>query len=403
MYYLLMFNCIIIHCIIDIEDRDEYAVQEGVSLLSTYGARPVKILKFDIKKIHPSTYISKGKIDLVLEALIEHQVDFIFWNHNIRDRNQRELEKILKKPIFDRVKIILEIFKARASSAEEKLQVEMATRKYERSKIVKAWSHLERQRGASNTVGGPGEKQIELDRRMLEEKIKTCSTKLAKLKTSREQQRKSRTGVPIVSIVGYTNVGKSTLASILTSKDLFVEDKLFATLTTNIKKSSWSPGILIADTVGFIRNFPALLSNAFASTLEEIKYSTLILHVRDIRMPCEERYSQIVIDAIQKLGAGDIPRITVWSKWDLTREEGYIDPENKEQSKIEITGDLQYKLETFIEGENMIEKIPTIKTNGLPEGVHISSHTGYGIENLKSLINKYCEKKISYQEEEIED
>lgn len=307
---------IMIHCKIDVEDYSQYAIDEGVSLLDTYNSNVVELFVFEVKKIHPATYIRKGQVDQVLEAINRLKPDFIFWNHNILHRNQRELEILFKTPILDRTRVILEIFKMRASSSEEKLQVELAYKKYARTKLVRAWSHLERQRGSSSTVGGPGERQLELDRRMLDDKIKVYTQKLKKLQVTRQQQRKSRATMPIVSIMGYTNVGKSTLFNAITNNNVLAEDKLFATLTPNVRKFAQNPKLLIADTVGFIRNFPPLLTNAFASTLEEIKYSRMIIHMRDIGMPLEERYSETVLDMIEKLGAGDVPRLTVWSKWD---------------------------------------------------------------------------------------
>lgn len=340
-----MKTCIIIHCAIEVEDFDQYAIDEGIALLDTYGAKAMSVCKFKVRDVKSATYIGKGQVEQVLTAITDHNADFVFWNHNIKQRNQRELERALKKPIFDRTKIILDIFQARAVSSEEKLQVELAAKKYARTKIVKAWSHLERQRGSSSTVGGPGEQQLELDRRILDEKIKVYTKKLKKLRISREQQRKVRTGAPIISIVGYTNVGKTTLFNLLTKENKLAEDKLFATLTPKISKFAIDNRILIADTVGFIRNFPALLTNAFATTLEEIKYSCLILHVRDIRMPKEERYSEAVIDILHNLGAAQIPRISVWSKWDAVPSD-------------------------------------TVQ----PEGVCISSHNGLGIDELKKQI-----------------
>lgn len=274
----------------------------------------------------------------------KHKIAFIFWNQIINFRNQRTLEKEFKLPILDRARIILDIFEARARSSEEQLQVKLALQRYNRSRITKAWTHLERQSKMAN-IGGPGEKQLELDRRIIDQKIKMYEEKLKKVANSRYQQRKNRLGIPMVALVGYTNVGKTTLFNLITSSNDLAEDKLFATLGPHIRKihlEDPNKPLLISDTVGFIRNFPSLLANAFLSTLEEVKYASLILHIRDVRMPFE-RYSQIVLDNIYKICKPDyksknndkqvetsgylkvdeseVPPIwNVWNKWDRETE-----------------------------------------------------------------------------------
>lgn len=318
-------KAILVHCRYkDVEDYTEYSVQEGEALLDTFGAESMRNLVFNIKEINPATYISKGQIEKVLQAIEELNPEFIFWNHIINRRHQRELEKIFKKPIFDRARLILDIFRARARSSEEKLQVELAYKVYERSRIVGAWSHLERQRGSMSKVGGPGEKQLELDRRMIDSKIKVYKRKLKDVYKTRKNQRKTRSNIPIIALVGYTNVGKTTLFNLLTKSQDLAEDKLFATLGTHVKRMFIEAGnppkyALLSDTVGFIRDFPTSLQNAFAATLEELKYATLILHVRDLQMPFEDRYAQNILNTIKKIGA-TAPIWNVWSKVDLTPE-----------------------------------------------------------------------------------
>ena len=318
-------KCILIHCRYkDLEDYTEYSISEGESLINTFGATNLTRLVFQIREINPSSYISKGHIEKTISAIEEFKPDFIFWNHLISRRHQRELEQVLKKPIFDRARLILDIFRNRATSAEEKLQVELAYKEYERSRIVGAWSHLERQRGSISTVGGPGEKQLELDRRIIDNKIKVYKRKLQEIYKTRANQRKARSGIPLVSLVGYTNVGKTTLFNLLTKSSDLAENKLFATLAPHVKRFFLQDGdppkyALLSDTVGFIRDFPSSLENAFAATLEELKYASLILHVRDLQMPFENRYSEAILAVLKKIGVTS-PIIDVWNKCDLLTE-----------------------------------------------------------------------------------
>lgn len=311
---------VMIHCMTEAEDYTQYAVDEGVSLLDTYmPGLKVEPMRFNINKVSARTFLTKGRIERVQQYIEEHKPDFVFWNHNINHRHQRALETEFNIPVYDRIKIILEIFQARAKSSEEKLRVALAYKEYQRSRVTHAWSHLERQRGGMSKVGGPGEKQLELDKRMIDSAIDTYKRKLLKVATSRDVRRSSRANMPMIAIVGYTNVGKTTLFNLLTKSNDLAEDKLFATLDPHTRRAFLPQvgTVLMSDTVGFIRNFPASLKNAFASTLEEIKYAKLILHVHNAMMPLEHKYAQEVINILKYIGADHIPIIDVWNKCDI--------------------------------------------------------------------------------------
>lgn len=357
-----------IHCINSLEDSTDYAVEEGISLVHTLDLNvEIEIIKFNIRRISPGTYLGKGRVQKIKEYIEEYKPAFIFWNQNIQHTHQRELEREWKIKIYDRTRIILDIFNARAKSAEEKTQIGLAYKEYELARVTHAWSHLERQRGNLGKTGGPGEKQLELDKRMILHRIKIYKNKLRQIKQNREVQRRQRLKVPIIAIVGYTNVGKSTLFNLLTKSSSLVEDKLFATLNPHTRKAFFHGigNILISDTVGFIRKFPASLENAFAATLEENRYASLILFVRTSQMPFEERYSKEIIRILKKVGADSIPIIHVWNKIDLetpkmTEHDGMKDGQNNAEDAMNHT-----------------------------DSVYISAKTGQGVDQLRSNITKH--------------
>ncbi|MEO1640348.1 MAG: GTPase HflX [Pseudomonadota bacterium] len=300
----------------------EPALEEGVSLaaalpdLQVVGADIVRL-----PRIHPGRLFGTGKIAELKSVFHDAEVELVLVDGPVTPVQQRNLEKEWGVKLLDRTGLILEIFSDRARTAEGVLQVEMAALSYQRTRLVRAWTHLERQRGGLGFVGGPGETQIEADRRAIDEQLNRLRKQLAKVVKTRELHRASRAKVPfpIVALVGYTNAGKSTLFNRLTGAEVFAKDMLFATLDPTMRKIDLPTGdeVIMSDTVGFISNLPTELVAAFRATLEEVLDADLILHVRDISHPQTEEQAEDVQAILQSLGvAEEAPLIEVWNKID---------------------------------------------------------------------------------------
>ena len=308
------------------ETEANFKHEEAVSLstalpeLELAGSQIVKISSF-----RPSAIFTKQK-QKELHRLIEfNNANIVFMNCSVSPVQQKNLEKAWNVKILDRTSLILEIFSNRAATREGVLQVEMATLSYQRTRLVRAWTHLERQRGGLGFVGGPGETQIESDKRAIDSQLKSLRGQLRKVVKTRElhRKRRSKTAMPIVSLVGYTNAGKSTLFNKLTNEDVLCKDMLFATLDPTVRISKLRSGfsVIMSDTVGFISDLPTELIASFSSTLEEVLNSDVVLHVRDISHPNSGSHSQDVSDILQRIGLDDnIPVLEVWNKIDLHPE-----------------------------------------------------------------------------------
>nr|WP_108023670.1 GTPase HflX [Rhodovulum kholense] len=269
-----------------------------------------------------------GKIDELKERLTEAEVELVLIDGPVSPVQQRNLEKAWKVKILDRTGLILEIFADRARTREGVLQVELAALSYQRTRLVRAWTHLERQRGGLGFVGGPGETQIEADRRAIDEAITRIRRQLSKVVKTRDLHRAARRKVPfpIVALVGYTNAGKSTLFNRLTGAEVLAKDMLFATLDPTMRAVALPTGlkVILSDTVGFISDLPTQLVAAFRATLEEVLEADLILHVRDIAHPDSEAQAEDVRAILADLGvARETPQIEVWNKTDL------LDPDRR--------------------------------------------------------------------------
>ena len=294
-----------------------------------------------IEKISPKEFFGGGKIDELSINFKSQKIDLVIINSQISPVQQRNLEKKWQVKILDRTALILEIFSDRAVTKEGVLQVEMAALSYQRSRLVRSWTHLERQRGGLGFVGGPGETQIEADKRAIDHHLVRLKRQLDKIKKTRDLHRKSRAKVPfpIIALVGYTNAGKSTLFNLLTGADEFAENMLFATLDPKMRavKLNSKLKIIISDTVGFISDLPTELVAAFRATLEEVLAADLILHVRDIAHKNTELQVLEVEKVLHSLGiSGSTPILEIWNKIDIIESEKKISLKNiaKRRSRV---------------------------------------------------------------------
>lgn len=301
----------------EIEDQ----LAELTELARTAGARVEKIFLQSRPTPDPATYIGKGKVEEIHQWLELHPVHLALFNDQLTPTQARNLENTLKVKIVDRTQLILQIFAQHARTRQARLQVELAQLEYMLPRLTRMWTHLSKQYGGIGTKG-PGEKQIEADRRMLRSRITTLKKKLLQIAEQRLQQRKSRSKFLRFALVGYTNAGKSTLANTLTAEKLYTADQLFATLDTTtraIRLPSGRPAVL-SDTVGFIRNLPPSLLSSFHSTLAEILEADVLIHVVDISHPNYEQHIATVEETLQLLGAQQKPVITVFNKLDALED-----------------------------------------------------------------------------------
>lgn len=310
---------------VSVQDGDdtEESLNELEELVQTAGAVTVGRLIQNREQIHPGTYIGKGKIEELKELAFRLDATGIVCDDELSPAQLRNLEQELDMKVMDRTLIILDIFAARASTSEGKIQVELAQLKYRLARLVGLRSSLSRLGGGIGTRG-PGEKKLEMDRRLVKDRIAQLNRELADVKRHREvaRARRSRNQVPVAAIVGYTNAGKSTLLNTLTDAGVLEEDKLFATLdpTTRALELSGGRQILLTDTVGFIRKLPHHLIEAFRSTLEEAKYADIILHVVDASNPRMEQQMHVVYETLASLGVTDKTVVTLFNKADCLEE-----------------------------------------------------------------------------------
>lgn len=298
---------------------DDAELEEFAELARSAGATVATVLTARIDKPNPALLIGTGKLDEVKAACEATGADLVLVNHHLTPGQERNLEKALERRVVDRTGLILDIFAQRARSHDGKLQVELAQLKHMATRLVRGWTHLERQRGGSIGLRGPGETQLETDRRLLQKRVDMLQKRLAKVQVQRDQMRRARvrSEVPRVALVGYTNAGKSTLFNALTGADAYAADQLFATLDPTVRRIALASGpLVLADTVGFVRDLPHELVAAFRSTLSEAREADLLLHVIDAADPLREERIRQVDAVLAEIGAGDIPQLLVFNKID---------------------------------------------------------------------------------------
>ncbi|HZD25066.1 MAG TPA: GTPase HflX [Alphaproteobacteria bacterium] len=287
----------------------EARLEEAVGLAQAIGLEVVAAELARLTRPRPATLLGGGLVERYAAQVPEREIEVVVIDGVLSPVQQRNLEKAWHCKVIDRTGLILEIFAERARTREGRLQVELAQLTYQRSRLVRSWTHLERQRGGLGTVGGPGETQIEADRRMIDERVVRLRRELEEVSRTRELQRKNRREAPwpVVALVGYTNAGKSTLFNRLTGAEVFAEDQLFATLDPTMRGITLPSGrrVILSDTVGFISDLPTHLVAAFRATLEEVLEASIILHVRDITHPDTEAQKADVLAVLRDLGLGE--------------------------------------------------------------------------------------------------
>jgi GTPase len=307
---------------------DPEDLQEFTQLALSAGAQPVATVLGRRERPDPRYFVGSGKAAELRTAALAHNADVVLVDHALTPSQERNLEKLIERRVLDRNGLILDIFAQRARSFEGKLEVELAQLRHVATRLVRGWTHLERQKGGIG-LRGPGETQLETDRRIIAQRVRVLSRRLAKLKQQRETGRQMRAQIPVPSLalVGYTNAGKSTLFRALTGADAYVADQLFATLDPTVRRITLPGGTaaVVADTVGFIRELPHELVAAFQSTLTEARAATLLLHVVDASNPRRDAQLAQVNAVLEEIGARGIPQLIVYNKIDRLETASRID------------------------------------------------------------------------------
>ncbi len=314
-------------------------LDELAFLTETAGVKPVRRFTQRLENPDKATYIGSGKTQQIKKYVDENNIDMVIFDDELSPSQMRNLQEEIGKKILDRTNLILDIFASRAKTAHAKTQVELAYYNYMLPRLTGMWTHLERQRGGTGTRGGSGEKEIETDRRNIRKKITALKEQLSNIDRQMATQRKNRGEMIRVALVGYTNVGKSTIMNLLSKSDVFAENKLFATLDTTVRKVVvGNLPFLLSDTVGFIRKLPTHLVESFKSTLDEVREADILIHVVDISHPHFEDQINVVSQTLTDIGAFDKPTIMVFNKVDaytfIEKEADDLTPSTKENISL---------------------------------------------------------------------
>ena len=337
-------------------------------LVQSAGVKRFRVVKGRRKRPDAKLYAGRGKVEEIGAAATELNARYVVFNHNLSPAQERNVESEVSRRVLDRTELILEIFAQRAQTNEGKLQVELAQLEHLSTRLVRGWTHLERQRGGFGRTGGPGETQLELDRRYIGRRVKVLREKITSLKKQRQVQRRARArgDVLSVSLVGYTNAGKSTLFNALAKAKAYEADQLFATLDTTTRRV-WiaaAGNVVVSDTVGFIRDLPHGLVAAFRATLEETVHADLLLHVVDASSPARDEQAEAVDQVLAEIPAGEAPRLLVWNKIDAAALQPGVERD-------------QY---------------------GRISRVFVSARTGAGLEELRKAIAEFARSRAAQRE-----
>jgi GTPase len=344
--------------------RVEEYLDELEFLATTLGLVTVKRFTQRLNKPETATYIGKGKVEEIRQFVLSFKINTVIFDDDLTPSQLRNLEKVFNCKIYDRSLLILDIFLKRAQTSQAKTQVELARYQYLLPRLTRMWTHLERQRGGTGTRGGAGEKEIETDKRVIKNQITLLKERLEKIDRQNATQRKSRAAIVRVALVGYTNVGKSTLMNLLSKSEVLAEDKLFATVDATVRKVVIGQiPFLLSDTVGFIRKLPHHLIESFKSTLDEVRESDILLHVVDLSHPLHHDHMEVVNKTLVEIGAGDKTQIILFNKIDRIKPLSSDEEENVDPDRM----DIQQLLDNRSDSEVYLSAIKKINIDQLRE------------------------------------